>query len=185
LSDKMGRGIEYKRQVVKDLSQRFSAAQSIVLVDFSGVSVSEVTALRSRARQQKVDYLVAKNNLIKRAISGTPLECLDSDLTGPTALGIGYDGSLAIVKLLSDSAKDCQGLKIRAGFVDGEYASAADIEAIAKLPDRPELLAKLMGALQAPVSRLVFTLRGTMCGLVRALEAIKEKKEGDKPGASA
>jgi len=180
----MGRGIEYKRQVVKDLAERFSAAQSIVLVDFSGVSVSEVTELRNRARQQKVDYIVAKNNLIKRAISGTPLECLGSDLIGPTALGIGYDGSLAIVRLLFNSAKELEGLKIKAGFADGEYASAADIETIAKLPSRPELLAKFMGALQAPISLLVSMLSGTMCGLVRALEAIKEKKEGEKPGAS-
>jgi len=155
-----------------------------VLVDFSGVSVSEVTELRNRARQQKVDYIVAKNNLIKRAISGTPLECLGSDLIGPTALGIGYDGSLAIVRLLFNSAKELEGLKIKAGFADGEYASAADIETIAKLPSRPELLAKFMGALQAPISLLVSMLSGTMCGLVRALEAIKEKKEGEKPGAS-
>jgi len=180
----MGRGIEYKRQVVKDLSERFSTAQSVVLVDFIGVSVSEVTELRNKARQQKVDYLVAKNNLIKRAISGTALECLGSDLIGPTALGIGYDGSLALVKLMSSSSKELDGLKIKAGFVDGEYVSATDIEVLAKLPSRPELLAKLMGTLQAPISRLVSTLSGTMCGLVRTLEAIKEKKEGEKPGAS-
>ncbi len=180
----MGRGIKYKREVVKDLADRFSTAQSVVLVDFSGVSVAEITELRSRARQQKVDYLVAKNNLIKRAISGTPMKCLAADLIGPTALGIGYDGSLASVKLLSDSAKNLKSLKIKAGFVDGEYASAADVEAIAKLPSKPELLAKLMGALQAPISRLVFAINSPICGLVRTLDAIKEKKEGDGPGAS-
>jgi len=180
----MGRGIEYKRQVVKDLADRFSAAQSIVLVGFSGVSVSQVTELRDKARQQKVDYLVAKNNLIKRAMLGTPLECLEADLVGPTALGIGYDESLAVVKLLSDSAKSLEGLKLRAGYVHGEYASAADLEALAKLPSRRELQAKLMGVLQAPLSRFLFALKGTICGLVRTLEAIKEKKEGQEPGAS-
>ena len=180
----MGRGITYKREVVKDLTDRFSTAQSVVLVDFSGVSVGEITELRGKAREQKVDYLVAKNNLIKRAISGTPMECLASDLVGPTALGIGYDGTLASVKLLSDFAKSLKSLRIKAGFVDGEYASAEDVEAIAKLPSKSELLAKLMGALQAPISRLVFAINSPICGLVRTLSAIKEKKEGDGSGAS-
>ena len=85
----MGRGLEYKREVVKDLSERFSDAQSVVLLDFTNVTVEQVTGLRSKAREKKVDYVVAKNRLIKRAFEGTPFSCLESDLAGPTAVGIG------------------------------------------------------------------------------------------------
>ncbi|MBN1594177.1 MAG: 50S ribosomal protein L10 [Candidatus Coatesbacteria bacterium] len=180
----MGRGIGYKREVVRDLAERFSTAQSIVLVDFSGISVAEVTELRNKARGKNVDYIVAKNKLIKRVIAGTPMECLSSDLAGPTALGIGYDGSLESVKLLFEATKNLNNLKIKGGFVDGEYASAADVEAIAKLPGKSELIAKFMGALQSPITRLLFALNSPISGLVRTLDAIKKKKEGGDTGAS-
>jgi len=180
----MVRGLEYKRAVVKDLSDRFSTAEAVVLVDFSGVSVSEITELRNKARDANVDYIVAKNNLIRRAITGTPLECLDSALVGQTALGIGYDGSLVALKVLSDAAKELKGLTIKAGFVDGEYASAAEVDAIAKLPSKPQLVGRLAGVLQAPISKLVFVLNGTVSRLVRTLQAIKEKKEGSQSSAS-
>jgi len=180
----MVRGLEYKRAVVKDLSDRFATAEAVVLVDFSGVSVSEITELRNKARDAKVDYIVAKNNLIRRAITGTPFECLEPALVGQTALGIGYDGSLVALKVLADAAKELEGLKIKAGFVDGEYASAAEVVAIAKLPSKPELVAKLAAVLQAPISKLLFVLNGPVTGLVRTLQAIKEKKEGNQSGAS-
>lgn len=177
----MGRGIEYKREVVLNLTERISAARSILLVGFSGVSVAEVTQLRDKVRAAKVDYIVAKNSLIKRAMVGTPFESLEPHLVGPTALGIGYDGSLAVVKILWDLTKHVEGLTIKAGYVDGAYASAGDVEVIAKLPSKAELTAKLLGALQSPITRLVSVMNGPISAFVRTLNAIKKKKEGGQP----
>ena len=130
-------------------------------------------------------HQVRKHGLgIAVAVSSSSFQRLTSALKGQTALGIGYDGSLAALRVLSDAAKELEGLKIKAGFVDGEYASAAEVEAIAKLPSKPQLAGRLAGVLQAPISKLVFVLNGPVSGLVRTLRAIKEKKEGTQSSAS-
>ena len=180
----MGQGLQFKRKVVKGLSERLSSARSVVMVDFSGVSVEEITELRSKARDKDVGYFVSKNNLIRRALEGTPFACLESDLVGPTAFGVGYDDSLAVVKLISECAKEIGNLRIKAGYVDGSYATAAEIEQIAKLPGREELIAMLLGVLQMPMARLVSTLNGPITKFVRTLSAIVDSREEEQSEVS-
>ena len=174
--------MEYKRQVVADLARRFSSASSVVLVEFCGISVDEINELRTRARAERVDYLVAKNNLIKRAIAGTPFECLQSDLSGPTALGIGYDDPLKLIKLLCDFSSKFEGFKIKSGYVDGSYAGPGEIVELSKLPGREVLTAKLLGALMGPVSRLVCTLNGPIVSFLNVLNAIGKRAKQQGPG---
>ena len=171
----MSLGIEEKKAVVAEVAEQFQAAQAAVLAEYRGLSVAQMTELRGKARQSRVYLRVVKNTLTRRAIEGSKYECLRDQLSGPLALAIAED-PVVVAKLLADFAKDNEMLKIRAGAMGGKLMSLQQVEALAKLPSREQLLATLVGTLQAPIAKFVRTLNEVPAKFVRTLAAVRDAK---------
>ena len=142
-----------------------------------GLTVNQVSTLRRKVRASQGQFKVIKNRLALLALKGTPYEPLSPHLKGETAIAYSSADATPLAKVLEDFSKDNQGLAIKGGVVDGRLVSAADIRAIAVLPPRPMLVARLLGALQQPMVRLLTVLQGPARGLVRAMDEIARKKE--------
>jgi large subunit ribosomal protein L10 len=172
----MSLSLEQKKAVVAEIAEQFKAAQAAVLSEYRGLTVAQMTELRSRARKSQVYLRVVKNTLAARAIEGSGFECLRGQLTGPLALAISKD-PVAVAKLLADFAKDNEVLKIRAGAMGGKLMSLAQVQELAKLPSREQLLATLAGTLQAPIAKFVRTLNEVPSKFVRTLAAVRAARE--------
>ena len=146
-------------------------AQTIAVAEYRGIAVGDLTTLRAKARESGVYLRVLKNTLVRRAIAGTPFEGLAADLTGPLIYGISTD-PVAAAKVLNDFAKGNDKIVLRAGSYAGNTLDKAGVQALASIPSREELLAKLLGVMQAPVS-----------GFAGALAALAKKREEE--GAAA
>jgi large subunit ribosomal protein L10 len=171
----MSLNIEQKKAVVAEVAEQFKGAEAAVLAEYRGLSVSQMTELRGKARQAQIYVRVVKNSLTRRAIEGSSYECLRDQLSGPLALAISKD-PVAVAKLLAEFAKDNEALKIRAGAMGGKLMSIEQVEALAKLPSREQLLATLAGTLQAPIVKFVRTLNEVPSKFVRALAAVRDAK---------
>jgi len=170
----------YKLDIVKDLKERLQDAKAIVLVDYKGINIEEVNQLRNRFRTEQVDYLVQKNTLVKIALHDIGITDLDDYLVGPTALAICKNDEIAparvIVKFLKEIMEDKEFPKFKAGFVSGSLLDANQMLALAKLPSRNELLARLLGSAQAPLSRFVGVTQGIIRKFVYAVDAVAKNK---------
>ncbi|MDZ7374823.1 MAG: 50S ribosomal protein L10 [candidate division KSB1 bacterium] len=167
-----------KVEEVEFLTENIRQAKGIYLTDFTGMTVEEMNELRARLRQEKILYRVVKNTLTRIALerAGFPGQ-LDSYLEGPTALAFGFDDPVTPARVLRDFARQRPKLRFKASLVDGRVFGAEETEKLADLPPRNELLARLLGQLNAPITGLVWTLHGSLAKLVYVLQAIKEKKE--------
>jgi len=168
---------EEKVQVVSEIKERLSNSSSAILVDYKGLTVEQVNQLRKRFREAGVIYKVYKNTLIEIAARELGLEGLTDHLEGPTAIAFGVKDPVAPAKILSDAMKEFNKMEFKAGVVDGKVVDAEGVKALAKLPSREELIAKLLGSMNAPITNLVGVLSGPMRALVYALNAIKAQKE--------
>jgi large subunit ribosomal protein L10 len=171
-----------KANVVDQLKDKLGKAESVFLADFTGINVKDVNELRTKFRDAEVEYLVAKNTLIRRAVADTPLADLDPYLEGPTALVISSDQGVTAAKIIDEFRGEHDALKLKGGILSEKIIEAATIEELAKLPTRDELIAKLMGSLNAPVSRLVFVLNDTIGRAVRVLAQVAQSKESEDQG---
>lgn len=165
-----------KEAVVKSISDRLSRAQALVLTDFSGLKVDQMTELRDKLREQGLDYLVAKNTLLKLAGQGTDAQELTEDLAGPNGLGFSYDDPVALAKVLTEFAKANPKLQIKGGMLEGQLIDAASLAELAKLPSREVLLAQLLGVMNGVARNFVSVLAAVPRGLVTALKQIEEQK---------
>ena len=172
----MSLNLEQKQAVVSEVSAQLAKAQAVLLAESRGLAVGHVTELRNRARQSGIYLRVLKNSLARRAVKGTPFEKLTDEMTGPLIYGIAQD-PVAGAKVLSQFAKENEKLVIRAGAMANTLMSAQDVKMLATMPSREELLAILVGTIQAPLSKLVRTLNEVPAGFVRTLAAIKDQKE--------
>jgi large subunit ribosomal protein L10 len=170
----------YKLDIVKDLKERLQDAKAIVLVDYKGINIEEVNQLRSRFRSEQVDYLVQKNTLVKIALHDLGITELDSYLVGPTALAICKSDEIApariVVKFLKEVMEDKEFPKFKAGLVSGSVFNATQMSALAKLPSREELLAKLLGSAQAPITGFLGVTQGIIRKFVYAVDAVAKSK---------
>jgi large subunit ribosomal protein L10 len=171
----MSLNIEQKKAVVAEVAEQFKAGQAAVLAEYRGLTVAQMTELRSKARKSQVYLRVVKNTLAARAIEGSTFECLRDQLSGPLALAVSKD-PVAVAKLLSEFAKDNERLQIRIGAMSGKLMSLAQVQALAKLPSREQLLAMLVGTLQAPIAKFVRTLNEVPSKFVRTLAAVRDAK---------
>jgi large subunit ribosomal protein L10 len=163
--------------MVSEVSAKLKGAQAVIVAEYRGLDVGRVTQLRSKARKSGLYLRVLKNTLARRAVQGTPFEKLSDQMVGPLMYGISQD-PVAGAKVLSEFAKDNeQHFVIKAGAMPNSLMSAKDIKALALLPSRDELLAKLMGTMQAPVAKLVRTMNEVPGKFVRTLAALKEQRE--------
>jgi large subunit ribosomal protein L10 len=165
-----------KELAIAEMKEIFGKANSVMVSHTSRLTVAEATELRAKLRASKAIHKVVKNTLAIKAAQGSKFESLVKLLEGPTALTITAGDVSAPAKVLVDFAKEHENLKLRGGVVDGKEAGVEDLRAIATLPSREVLLAKLFGQLNAPISRLVQVLNGPPRGLVLALNAVAQKK---------
>lgn len=165
-----------KEQVVNELAQKLVTAKATFLADYRGLTVEQVNTLRGQLRNAGADYQVVKNTLLRLAARETGSACLDPLLEGPTALTIAGTDPVAPAKVLSDFAKANAKFEIKGGALDGKRLSVADITALAELPSREVLLAKLLGTLNAPTTNFVGVLAAVPRSLVQVLAAIQDKK---------
>lgn len=172
----MSLNLEDKKALVAEVSGAVSDAQAAVLAEYRGLTVAQMTELRVKAREQGVYIRVLKNTLAKRVVAGTELECLTDYFTGPLAFAASED-PVAVAKVVSEFAKANDKMQITAGAMNGNLMSVAEVEALAKLPSRDELLAKLMGTMQAPVQKLAQTINEVPGKFVRTLAAYQQSKE--------
>ena len=172
----MGLNLDDKKAVVAEVSAQVAGAQSIVVAEYRGLEVGDITVLRAQARGAGVYLRVLKNTLVRRAVSGTPFEGLAKELVGPLIYGVSVD-PVAAAKLLNDFAKGNQKLVIKAGAMPNFVMDANGVKALATMPSREELLSKLLGTMQAPITQFVRTLNEVPTKFVRGLAAVRDAKE--------
>ena len=165
-----------KEAVIGEVSEKLLDAQSVVLAEYRGLTVGEMTQLRVNARNSGVYLRVLKNTLAKLAVKGTPFEGLSGDMVGPLAYGISSD-PIAAAKVLSDFSKTNDKFLIRVGAMPNQVMSAADVSVLAMMPSRDELLSKLLGTMQAPIAKFVQTLNEVPTKFVRGVAAVRDLKE--------
>ena len=169
-----------KQAEVAALKERFSKAQLAILTDYKGLKVSEFNSLRRKLEEKKSRIKVIKNRLAKIALQGTAHEILVSHLKGTTAVATTETDPVGPAKVLVDFLKDHEGVKIKAAVMNGKEISTADIKALASLPSREELIAKLMGSMMAPARNWVSVLAQIPRRLVTVLAAVRDQKEKQK-----
>jgi len=172
----MSLNIEQKKAVVSEVTEAISGAEAAILAEYRGLTVAQMTELRSKAREAGVFLRVVKNTLAKRAVEGSDFECLKDQMVGPLAFAASVDPA-AVAKVLDEFAKDNDKLIIKTGAMGGVIMSGAELKALAKLPSRDELLAILLATMNAPVQKFVRTLNEVPASFVRTLGAIRDAKE--------
>ncbi|HMM55442.1 MAG TPA: 50S ribosomal protein L10 [Candidatus Desulfobacillus sp.] len=153
----MGLNLEGKKAVVAEVSAQVANAQTIVVAEYRGIEVGDLTQLRARARQSGVYLRVLRNTLARRALEGSPFSVLAGQLSGPLIYGISAD-PVAAAKVLNDFAKGNEKLVLKAGAYAGKALDKAAVQALASIPGREELLARLLGVMQAPVAGFAIAL---------------------------
>ena len=162
----MSKAIETKKVQVQEIAEKFTAAGSIVVVDYRGLTVAQVTELRKQLREAGVEFKVYKNTLTRRAAETAGLEGINEFLTGPNAIAFSNEDVVAPAKIINEFAKKNEALEIKAGIIEGTVASVEDVKALAELPSREGLLSMLLSVLQAPVRNFAL-----------ATKAVAEQKE--------
>jgi large subunit ribosomal protein L10 len=168
--------LQEKQAVVAEVAKQVAGAQAIVMAENRGMPVAAMIQLRAKARASGVYFRVVKNTLVRRAVADTPFASLADKMVGPLAYGIGSD-PVAVAKVLNDFAKTNEKFVITGGSMPGQLMSPKEITALASLPSRNELIAKLLGTMQAPMVKLVRTMNEVPTKFVRALAAVRDSKQ--------
>lgn len=171
----MSLNLEEKKAVVAEVSAQVAQAHAIILAEYRGLGVGDMTKLRAQARKSGVYLRVLKNTLVRRAVDGTPFSGLASEMVGPLVFGISTD-PVAAAKVLSEFAKANDKFIIKAGAMPNQVMDVKGVQALASLPSREELLAKLLGTMQAPIATFVRTLNEVPTKFVRGLAAVRDQK---------
>ncbi|MEA1996879.1 MAG: 50S ribosomal protein L10 [Gemmatimonadota bacterium] len=169
-----------KTAVVDELRKKLEAAKSLFLTDFTGVNVKDISSLRNSFREASIEYLVAKNTLIKRAVADTPLDQLNPFLTGPTSLVISGDDGVEAAKIITRFVKDKHSFEVKVGVISEHLVDSGQVKNIAALPAREVLLAQLLGTINAPVANLVFILNETAGRVVRVLGQVRDARQSQE-----
>ena len=165
-----------KAVVIEEVAAQVAGAQSIVIAEYRGLDVASVTVLRKQARESGVYLRVLKNTLVRRAVAGTPFEALTAQMTGPLMYGISTD-PVSAAKVLAGFAKTNDKLVIQGGALPNNVLDQEGVKALATMPSREELISKLMGTMQAPITQFVRTLNEVPTKFVRGLAAVRDQKE--------
>ena len=172
---------DMKAQTVADIRDRFQRSGSVVLVDYRGINVEQVTSLRKQFREAGVEYVVLKNTLVKRALAELSMDEMSDLLEGPSAFAFGYQDPVAPAKIITDFIAKTKNehLQVKGGLVEGKRIDPQGVKALADLPPREVLIARIMGSLNAPVTNFVGVLSATLRSLLYAIEAVRKQKAGE------
>lgn len=169
--------LDAKKVLVEDLHARFEKAAIVILTDYKGLNVEAINDLRRKLTEAGVEYKVVRNTLLRRASIDTDAALAEEFFVGPTAIALGYDDPIAPAKILSEFAKKNDKLEIKAGAMNGSLLSVQQIDSLAKLPSREELLAQFLSVLNGVPTAFVRVLNAVPVQLVNVLTAIKDQKE--------
>ena len=158
--------VELKQPIVQAIVDDITGAESVVLVDYRGLTVAQDTELRKQLREAGIIYKVCKNTMMKRAFEGTEFAALEEHLEGPSAIAISKDDATAPARILCKFAKDAKALELKGGVVEGTVYDVAGLTELAKIPSREELLSRLLGSMQSPITNFA-----------RVIKQIAEKQE--------
>lgn len=167
--------IQKKEQMVNEVAEKLQKAQSVIIFDYRGLTVSEVTALRVEMRKAGNEYVVLKNSIVERAVAKVGLdESIQAMLKGPSAFAFGYNDAVSPAKILKETVKKLKKCEIKGGIVDGQVTDAKGIDALAELPPKEVLIARMLGSMMSPIS-----------GLAIVLDQIAKSRGGDQPAEVA
>jgi large subunit ribosomal protein L10 len=169
---------EQKQQDIAQLKEEFGVADNAVIVSFQGLTVEKDWELRRALEKAELNYRVVKNTLVKIAVDGTPLEPLKDHFTGMTAVAYSQKDPVGLAKVLSKFAKDNAKLKFKAGIVEGRVINVKDVDALAALPSKEELVSKLMFLLNSPAQRIAIAVNGVARNLAVVIKQIADQKGG-------
>ncbi|GAB6071818.1 50S ribosomal protein L10 [Venenivibrio stagnispumantis] len=171
------KSIQKKKEIVQELKEKIEKAPIVILLDFKKIDANSVADFRKALKKENAEMKVVKNTLLYRACNGTPLYDKIDIFKEQTAVIFGYGDIVAPAKLLKEFLKGKEEAKIKAGLVEGAFATAKDIEAVASLPSKEQLIAQLLAVMQAPITNFVRVLNALPQKTVMVLNAIKEQKE--------
>lgn len=166
----------FKQDKVSLIKEKVDKAQVAIVTEYKGYSVEEITNLRRALQKEGGDYMVTKNTLAKLAIKDTPYEVLAETLKGPIAIAFGFNDQVAPAKALSKFIKDTKKGEIIAAAMDGRLMSAAEAKALATLPSKEEIYAKMLGCVNSPATGIVGSINAVMASLTRAVAAVRDQK---------
>ena len=166
----------FKEDKVALIKEKVDKAQVAIITEYKGYSVEEITKLRRALQKVGGDYMVTKNTLAKIAIKGTPYEVLADSMKGPIALAFGFEDQVAPAKALSDFIKETKKGEILGAVLDGKLMSAEEAKALATLPSKEEIYAKMLGCINSPASGIANSVNAVMSSLVRAIAAVRDQK---------
>ena len=172
----------YKTEAVGALKNTFDGYSGYIFTDYRGLTVEQITNLRGVLRKQNAEYKVVKNNFAKIAFKELSKPDVGSYLTGPTAVALAKDEAAQIAKSILEFAKETS-VKIKGGLVDGQVYDGKQMEAFSRLPSKAELIARLMGTMNAPVRNVLYAMNGVASKLVRTLAAVADKKKSEDGAA--
>lgn len=165
----------FKEDKIKKIKEKLEKAQVAIVTEYKGLSVDEITNLRRKLQKEDGDYTVTKNTLAKIAVKGTEFEVLTDCFKGPIALALGFKDQVSPAKALSGFIKETKKGEIIAAALDGKLLSAEEAKALANLPSREEIYAKMLGCVNSPASGIANSVNGVLIKLVRTLDAVKDK----------
>ena len=165
---------EQKQKIIEDLKEKIAKQKAMILVDFTGLKVKDLSNLRKKLKAADNELKIAKKTLLLLALKEKKLEMAAEELKGEIAIVFGYKDELSPAKIVYQFSQENPNLKILGGFLENKFREAEEIIALAQLPSREELLAKLVGSISAPISNFVNVLQGNIKGLIYALTAIKK-----------
>ena len=172
----MSANLEAKKQVVEEIKEKIQKSKSVVFVDYKGLTVAEVSALRNKFREAGAEYKVYKNTLVRKAFNELGVTAFDADLNGPTATAFGPDET-GTAKIFAQAVKDMpEKIVLKSAYVDNAYIDVKGVKALAEMPSREELIAKMLGSMQAPLSNFAGVLGNLVSGIVRVLARVAESK---------
>lgn len=172
----MSANFEAKKLVVEEITSKIKASKAVVLVDYNKLTVAEVSELRNKCREAGCEYKVYKNTLVRKAFNDMGVTDFDAALNGPTAIAFSAD-EVTAAKLMTKAAKDLDSkIVLKCAFVDNSYVDKKGVEALATMPSREELVAKMLGSMQAPLSNFAGVLNNLVSGIVRVLARVAENK---------
>jgi large subunit ribosomal protein L10 len=167
---------QFKSDKIDSLKEKLDKAQVTIVTEYKGYSVEEITNLRRSLQKDGGDYMVTKNTLAKIAVKGTQFEILGEFFKGPIALAFGFEDQVSPAKAVSKFVKESKKGAILGGALDGKLLSAQEAEALAKLPSKEELIARILGSINSPASGIVGSMNAVMASLTRAVAAVRDQK---------